>query len=283
MQRRGQDWYCGVCGPRRERCAACGQRPAGAPSATGTGSRDAASARPMTGGIPWPSSPGRYHDRPGGARRGGDQPRCRQSPPGPGSATGWPGPLQDRPGLLTGAGAQAPVPSVLRLIDRLCDAGATGIVRPACPRCGRVIHLHRRIDGQWCCRNCVARSRAQPCARCGAVRQAAARDEHGRPLCPNCLVTDPANQETCAGCGRRRPVSVRSPDGPLCATCAPGKDHDLRDLRARRPRARSPRRPASRGAGPASNAGPAAPAAAQIRAGPRRHPGRAALRGLHPP
>ena len=24
MQRRGQDWYCAVCGPRRERCGACG-------------------------------------------------------------------------------------------------------------------------------------------------------------------------------------------------------------------------------------------------------------------
>ena len=49
--------------------------------------------------------------------------------------------LQDRPELLTGAGAQAPVPSVLRLIDALCDAGATSIVRPPCPHCGRVIAL----------------------------------------------------------------------------------------------------------------------------------------------
>jgi len=87
----------------------------------------------------------------------------------------------------------------------------------------RVIHLHRRIGGQWCCRNCVARSRFQPCARCGAIQQVAVRDEHGRPLCPHCLITDPANQETCAGCGRRRPVSVRAPGGPLCANCVPWK------------------------------------------------------------
>jgi hypothetical protein len=38
--------------------------------------------------------------------------------------------LQDRPDLLTGAGAEAPVPSVLRLIDELCAAGSTRIVRP---------------------------------------------------------------------------------------------------------------------------------------------------------
>ena len=36
----------------------------------------------------------------------------------------------------------------------------------ACPGCGRVIHLHRPIGGKWLCRNCTAKSRAQPCARC---------------------------------------------------------------------------------------------------------------------
>jgi hypothetical protein len=222
MQRRGQDWYCGVCGPVRLPCAACGN------------TRRVAS-----------------RDRAG-------QPRCAQCPPGDGqdpaemvrnlvaaidpalpaalvtaammeAAAGagqrrqlaWA--LQDQPGLLTGAGARAPVPSVLRLISELCDAGATGIVRPPCPRCGRVIKLHRRTGGQWSCRNCVARSRFQPCARCGAVQQVAIRDDHGRPLCPHCLITDPANQETCAGCGRRRPVSVRAPGGPLCANCVPWK------------------------------------------------------------
>ena len=222
MQRRGQDWYCGVCGPRREPCGACGN------------------TRPVT-----------FRDRNG-------QPRCGQCPPGDGrdpvaiiakivaaidpavpaealvSAVqavaaqsgqrhrlAWA--LQDEPGLLTGAGAQAPVPSVLRLIGKLCDAGASGIVRPPCPRCDRVIQLHRQIDGQWSCRNCVAKSRFQPCARCGAVQQVAVRDEHGRPLCPHCLISDPANLEICTGCGRRRPVSVRSPGGPLCPACRPLK------------------------------------------------------------
>lgn len=126
--------------------------------------------------------------------------------------------VQDRPELLTGAGAKAPIPAVLRLIDELCDAGAQTITRPACPQCRRVIGLHRRIGGQWLCRNCVAKSRAQPCSRCGAVREAATRDPHGRPLCPNCLLTDPANQEVCVGCGRRRPVCARTVDGPRCQT-----------------------------------------------------------------
>ena len=132
-----------------------------------------------------------------------------------------PGRWQQRPELLTGTGAEAPTPSVLRLIEALCNAQASAIVRPPCPRCGRIIHLHRRIDGKWLCRNCTAKSRAQPCGRCGTLREAATRDTHGRPLCPHCLVTDPANHETCIGCGRRRPVQVRTPDGPLCGKCVP--------------------------------------------------------------
>lgn len=48
--------------------------------------------------------------------------------------------LEDRPELLTGAGAEAPVPSVLRLIDALVEAGSTKIVRPPCP--------HLRASGQ---------------------------------------------------------------------------------------------------------------------------------------
>jgi len=222
FQRRGEDWYCAVCGPAREPCAACGK------------------LRRV-----------RCRDR-------GGQPRCAQCPPDDGrdpvdlitetvtsadptltagqvaeavsaavpragqrQRLAWV--LQDRPDLLTGAGADAPVPSVLRLIDKLCDTGAQVITHPACPGCGRVTHLHRPIGGQWLCRNCTAKTQARPCSRCGAVREAAIRDEHGKPLCPYCLISDPANQEDCIGCGRRRRVSVRTPDGPLCEACRPVK------------------------------------------------------------
>jgi hypothetical protein len=222
LQRRGEDWYCGVCGPAREPCTACGK------------------TRPVT-----------FRDR---DRR----PRCGQCPPGDGGdptdvvvdiVTGvdptlraevvigaldnavtngsqrqqlaWT--LAERPELLTGAGAEARVPSVLRLIEGLCDAGATHIVRPPCPHCGRVIPLVKPRDGVRLCRNCVAKSRAEPCARCGAVREAATRDEHDRPLCPSCLAADPTNHETCVICERRRSVSVRTIDGPICSTCRPQK------------------------------------------------------------
>ncbi|MGH3183972.1 MAG: hypothetical protein ACRDOE_19015, partial [Streptosporangiaceae bacterium] len=127
--------------------------------------------------------------------------------------------LQDRPGLLTGEGARAPVPSVLRLIDRLCDAGAQAVIHPACPGCGRVIHLHRPIGGQWLCRNCTARSRAQPCSRCGTAREPAARDEHGHCARPAWPPTRPTRKTASSAADAAQ--SVRTPGGPLCQNCRP--------------------------------------------------------------
>ena len=220
FQRRGQDWYCGVHGPETAACAACGN------------------VRPIA-----------QRDRQ-------QQPRCWQCPlidehdptqalidlvasidpaldaqlvraaigsaaPQRGQRRRLAWALQDRPELLTGAGAQAPVPAVLRLIDALAEHGSGRVVRPPCPHCGRILALVKPRDRVRLCRNCVARSRAETCSRCGVHREAATRDEQGRALCPKCLITDPANLETCLGCRRRRPVSIRTPAGPLCPSCRP--------------------------------------------------------------
>lgn len=126
-----------------------------------------------------------------------------------------------RPDLLTGAGAHSPVPTVLRLVEYLCAAGAAAIIRPACPRCQRAVALSKKIDGLRVCRNCCAKANAQPCQQCGAVRQPGSRTPQGRPICSYCLGNDPANQEECVGCGNRRLVAVRTADGPRCGTCRP--------------------------------------------------------------
>jgi len=125
------------------------------------------------------------------------------------------------PDLLTGAGHQAPAPAVLRFIDELAGAGAMKVAKPACPRCHEVKALSKLLDGKRICRACFARHAAVPCARCGAVREPAARDGDGRPPCPNCLIRDPVNLEKCAGCGHRKPVAVRASDGPRCTNCRP--------------------------------------------------------------
>ena len=220
MQRRGDDWFCSPCFVHPQVCAGCGHE------------------RPVM-----------FRDRHG-------RPRCGQCPdritddpvaalvaivtsidPGltaevaataitntvvkAGHVNKLALVLETAPALLTGDGARAPFPMVLRLIDKLCDNGATVIRRPACPRCGRVITLSKQLDDVRVCRNCYARARAVACSRCGTVREPATRDSQGRPLCPNCLIDDPINREECARCGRRRRVGQRSPDGPLCPTCVP--------------------------------------------------------------
>jgi len=220
--RRGQDWYCGGCGNPRRPCASCGEDRIvvsrdrhGRPRCERCPDRDERDPLSILVQVVTRLDPSLTADTiAASARRVFSQPIHLLR-------LAWA--IEDEPSLLTGAGAQAPLAGVLRLIDELGKAGAQTIVQPACPRCQRVIRLHRRIDGRWHCRNCVAKSRAQPCSRCGVVREPAIRDEHGRPLCPYCLIIEPANQETCRSCGRRRPVSVRTPDGPLCSTCRPIK------------------------------------------------------------
>ena len=223
VQRRGQDWYCGACGPRPEPCARCGlSRPVSVRDRAGRPHCQACQPEGSEGdptaivaGIIAVIDP----DIPAGTIAAA----TLAAAPGTGQRRRLAWALQDHPELLTGAGARAPVPSVLRLIGALADAGAQRIIRPACPHCGRVIALVKPRDGVRLCRNCVARSRAVTCSRCGVLREAATRDEHGRPLCPYCLVSDPANLETCAVCARRRVVSVRAPGGPLCPACRPAK------------------------------------------------------------
>lgn len=223
FQRRGQDWYCSVCVPSGEQCVGCGNhkavyvrdraggahciscQPEGSTiDATGSVVAIVAAIDPGIAGEAVVDAVERAAPHTGQRRR-----------------LAWA--LQDRPELLTGAGAHAPVPSVLRLIDALINAGATGVVAPPCPGCGRVIALVKPRDGVRLCRNCVAKSRAETCARCGVHREPAIRDEQGRALCPKCLITDPANHEICLVCRRRRPVSTRTPAGPLCPSCRPAK------------------------------------------------------------
>ncbi|MGM9383135.1 site-specific integrase [Streptomyces antibioticus] len=129
--------------------------------------------------------------------------------------------IVDQPGLLTGDGHRAPSPAVLRFIDELTAQHATQVVTPPCPRCHRLLPLTALHQGERICRTCYGRARATACARCGAVRDPAARDSNGAPICSSCLRNDPINHEQCRGCGRRRTVAARRPDGPYCSSCRP--------------------------------------------------------------
>ncbi|MFI8895565.1 hypothetical protein [Streptomyces paradoxus] len=81
--------------------------------------------------------------------------------------------------------------------------------------------LSKLLDGKRICRACFAHHAAVPCFGCGAVREPATRDAEGRPLCPDCMIRQPENLEERVGCGRRKPVANRLPDGPRCQNCRP--------------------------------------------------------------
>jgi hypothetical protein len=220
LQRRGEDWYCGPCMEAREPCSACGQ-------ARRVSSRDRA-GRPRCGqcpdidgrdpvdvihGVVAVLDPAAGRDAVAdAARRSAPRPSYQQK-------LAWA--LEDNPALLAGSAHLSPLRAVPRFVELLHDAGVAGIVRPSCGHCGRTVRIDKPLHGVRACRRCHARSRAQPCGRCGAVRDPVTRDDDGKPVCANCMITDPANLEVCVSCGRRRPVNTRSPDGPLCPACPP--------------------------------------------------------------
>lgn len=219
-QRRGEDWYCAVCGPRPEPCAGCGswRRVAtrdcsGKPRCRRCPDVDGADPIAVICALVIAIQPDADTEVIADA--------VRAVAPRPSHQRRLAGALEDNPALLTGSGHLAPVPAVLRLIEALNDHGVIGVVRPCCPRCHRAVRIYKPLDGERVCRNCLAKARVEPCSRCGAVREPATRDEHRRPICPSCLVADPANLETCVNCGRRRPVNTRTLHGPICATCPP--------------------------------------------------------------
>lgn len=218
LQRRGQDWYCGSCSPRPVPCAACGRHRrvstrdrAGQPRCAQCPDRDDRDPISVIYDVVAQLDPTADRDVIANAVR------ALASRPTHQRKIGWA--LEAQPELLTGAGHLAPVRAIVSLIDALHAAGIFGIVRPACPRCHRVVKIDKPLDGQRVCRTCIAHTRIEECARCGAHREPATRDQNGRPLCPNCLITDPDNLEICLNCGRRRPVDTRTPDGAICATC----------------------------------------------------------------
>jgi hypothetical protein len=218
FQRRGQDWHCAACGPPGEPCAACGKtRPvscrdrAGQPRCATCPQEDGRDPVTVIHGIIAELDPVVSRDAVADAvRRAAPRPSYQQK-------LAWA--LEDNAGLLTGEGHLAPLRAIPRLVEELHAGGVAGIVRPSCPGCHRVVRIDKPLDGVRVCRMCIARSRIQQCARCGARREPVTRDEAGRPLCANCFIADPANLETCIGCGRRRPVERRIPDGALCSRC----------------------------------------------------------------
>ncbi|MDX3777010.1 site-specific integrase [Streptomyces europaeiscabiei] len=221
FQRQGQDWYCSVCGQETTECTACGnvrrigfRDRKGLPRCKMCPDTDDRDPVTVVHEVITSIAPDADRDVIAEALR-------RTAPHRPTYRQRLVWALEANPRLLTGEGHLAPHRAILRFIDLLHEASVVGIVRPACPRCHRVVRIDKPLDGQRVCRNCIAKSRIEECVRCGARREPATRDAQGRPLCPNCLIRDPANREACTVCGESRMVNSRTAEGPICPNCRP--------------------------------------------------------------
>ncbi|MDJ0362218.1 hypothetical protein [Rhodococcus sp. H29-C3] len=220
LARIGENWYCHPCGRPHERCVGCGKM-------SPVGRRDRR-GRPHCHHCPVPESrdPDSVLIEIIATLDPALDPNtitaaAQRAAPGPTARRRLAWAIEDQSELLTGDGHLAAIPSVLRLIDALCEAGSTGIVRPVCPGCGRTAPLSRCHDGQRICRRCSIAHRCVPCSRCGKNREPGSRDDQDLPLCSRCTLNDPANHEDCTRCRQRRPVEARTSDGPFCWNCRP--------------------------------------------------------------
>ena len=127
-----------------------------------------------------------------------------------------------QPDLLTGQGARAPFPGILRFISALARADAAVVVEPPCPRCGKQRRLDVPVDGLRLCGGCRSKARSRLCGRCGKVNSVARCNDGGQPICQNCWRRDPRSWKPCAKCGNRRRVAAVTEAGPVCQSCRPG-------------------------------------------------------------
>jgi hypothetical protein len=218
MWRRGGQWYCSVCFPRREPCASC-ERITKAHSRDRDGRALCARCTPADRAACLQAVLAAVATAAPGVPAHLIEEAVQASAPKPQQLRQLAWALTERPDLLTGSGHEAPTHTVLLLIDHLRERGAAGVRAPECPGCRRTVALVEYRDGARVCRICAGKSRAVPCSRCGAVREPSTRDLQGRPLCHYCNASDPANLKPCVRCGRRRRVHARTDDGPVCEAC----------------------------------------------------------------
>ena len=269
FQRRGQDWYCTPCTRRGEPCAACGKdRPvssrdrAGRPRCAKCPDDDGRDPVTVIHGIITTLDPGAGRETVAGV--------VRQAAPRPSYQQKLAWALEENPALLTGDGHLAPLRAIPRFIEMLHDAGVAGVVRPACGRCGRVVRIDKPLDGVRVCRTCIAHSRTEPCARCGAIREPVTRDGQGgrsaRTASSSLRRTwRPAPAAAGSAGSSGEPRTGRFAPGALPFRSWPARSADRRCL------AGSPGQPGCHGARPASAGGPRAqPADAMSRSPPAR-------------
>ena len=132
LQRRDDQWYCGVCGPARQPCGQCGRtRP------VATRDRDGqprcVACPPDSGRDPLELAVEVITSTDPAVPTDVAAAAVRLAAPRSGHRRQLAWALAQRPELLTGTGAEAPTPSVLRLIEALCNAQSKRDSPPTLP------------------------------------------------------------------------------------------------------------------------------------------------------
>lgn len=109
-----------------------------------------------------------------------------------------------------------------RLLRLLRDRGVP-VALPVCAGCGAEQLLTQTLeDGSRVCNTCRDARRTRRCDGCDKVRLISRRID-GKSFCSTCRRQRPEAKETCIRCGHNRLVQNRTPNGPICPQCAPGK------------------------------------------------------------
>lgn len=109
-----------------------------------------------------------------------------------------------------------------RMLRQLRDRGIP-VALPVCSGCGREQLLTQTLeDGRRVCDNCRDARYTRRCDGCNRIRVISHRI-HEKSFCGTCRRQRPDAKETCIRCGQDRLVHNRTPDGPVCPQCAPGK------------------------------------------------------------
>lgn len=119
--------------------------------------------------------------------------------------------------------ADPQMPRQAQRLLRMLQAREFSVALPACSGCGQERLLTQTLeDGRRVCDTCRQIQYTRRCDGCGEVRVISYR-VNGDSLCRTCRRRRPDAKETCIHCGCNRLVQTRTPQGPICPQCAPGK------------------------------------------------------------
>jgi len=108
-----------------------------------------------------------------------------------------------------------------RLAAELIARGSPALAAPACARCGRTGQRLVRGEGGGICQRCRNWQLAEPCNGCGKIKPVAVRTPAGQPLCEVCRRRAGRASRRCGTCGKTAPIAVRARDGSpdICVSC----------------------------------------------------------------